>query len=471
MLNRSLKYISRILKAGERIGVAVSGGADSVALLRLLLEARTDVGMVLSVVHFNHKIRGAEADADEAFVRELAQRFQLEWIAESGDTPGHAKTQKVSLETAARRLRYEFFARLTTGQRPRLDKIATAHTMDDQAETVLMRLLRGAGTRGLAGIYPEQRDKHVIRPLLGWRHAELEAYLRELGQTWREDVTNLDLQHMRNRIRHELLPLLVRDYNPGIVEALARTAEVARAEEEHWAIETKRLVPFVLLQGRPVRGGGRASGAGKAEYAIDVEALRRHPEALQRRLLRAAAEKLEIELDADHVQAALEVAQRQSKACELPGGWRLERSFREMRFVKTADRSTAKIYEYSLAIPGEVVVPEMRLLVQARVEALAQGSERDTLVPNPIVITAREVRVRNWRAGDRFQPAHSGSERKVKELLEPMRMQAKERKFWPVVAEADRVIWVRGTRDRQVLLHEGKTFTKVTFECMEQAND
>jgi tRNA(Ile)-lysidine synthase len=440
-------------------------------LLRLLLEARAELGIVLAVVHFNHRIRGADADADQAFVRELAGRFQLEWIAKSADAPAYAKSHKLSLETAARQLRYEFFAELTTGRSPRLDKIATAHTMDDQAETVLMRLLRGAGTRGLAGIYPEQAEKNVVRPLLDFRHCDLETYLRELGQDWREDATNLDRQHTRNRVRHELLPLLARDYNPAIVEALARTADVARAEEEYWINEAKRLLPLVLLPGRPVRGGGRDTSALKKEYAIDLEALRRQPLAVQRRLLRAATEELGIELDMEHVQAALDIVQERGKACELPGGWRLERRFREMRFVPAREQATKRDYDYALALPGKVLVPEINIMVQARVEPLAEDAERDTLVPNPIVITARELRVRNWRLGDRFQPAHSGSERTVKELLEPMRVAGAERKLWPVVASQGRVVWVRGARSRQVLLQEGETFVRITFECTEQAND
>jgi tRNA(Ile)-lysidine synthase len=184
---RVLNYIRKhaLMRPGDRVGVAVSGGADSVALLRLLLEARAELGIVLSVVHFNHKIRGADADADEQFVRDLARGFDLQFHCDSGDTPACAREHKLSLEAAARKLRYAFFARLTADSS--VHRVATAHTRDDQAETVLMRFLRGSGTRGLAGIHPELRSANgaVVRPLLDIARDELRAYLHSLGQSWR----------------------------------------------------------------------------------------------------------------------------------------------------------------------------------------------------------------------------------------------------------------------------------------------
>jgi tRNA(Ile)-lysidine synthase len=329
-LNSKFKITAaELIHPGERIGVAVSGGADSVALLRLLVEARAELGCVLGVIHFNHKLRGAESDADEAFVRELASKNSLQFHFAAGDVKQAAADRRVSLETAARELRYAFFAELLQGS---VDKVATAHTMDDQAETVLMRFLRGAGTRGLAGIYPEQSDRRIVRPMLEVRRTEIEEYLKGLGQGWREDVTNLDPQHTRNRIRHDLLPRLEREFNPSIREALARTADVARDEEAYWAAEVQKLAPFVLREGKPVRGGGRAHAQEK-ELAIDIAALLRQPSALQRRLVRTAAEHLGISSDILHVENALAVATAERKACELPGGWRVERSHRELRFI------------------------------------------------------------------------------------------------------------------------------------------
>ncbi len=235
-----LHYIRRnqLLKAGHRVGVAVSAGADSVALLRLLLDLRKELGIVLSVIHFNHKLRGAEADADEQFVTDLARQYKLQLHRASEDVEGYAAQQHLSLEAAGREMRYGYFSRLLERD---LDRIATAHTQDDQAETVLLKIVRGAGTRGLAGIYPQFpvqgsqfSEKTVVRPLLGTGRRELEAYLRALGQGWREDSSNRDLRHSRNRVRHGIMPRLERHLNPAVRETLAEVAEIARAEEDYW---------------------------------------------------------------------------------------------------------------------------------------------------------------------------------------------------------------------------------------------
>ena len=238
-----LAYIRRhqLLQAGDRVGVAVSGGADSVALLRLLLALRKDLGVVLSVVHFNHKLRGAEADTDEQFVAELARRHKLELQRESDDVAACAVAKHLGVEAAAREMRYKYFVRLLL--EGGLNRIATAHTLDDQAETVLLRVARGAGTRGLAGIYPQfpvassqfsdgRRDSglqasgaglendrsavSIVRPLLSTKRKDLEAYLAGLGQGWREDSSNRDLRHARNRVRHGILPRLDRNLNPAV---------------------------------------------------------------------------------------------------------------------------------------------------------------------------------------------------------------------------------------------------------------
>ena len=268
----------RLVRAGDRVGVAVSGGADSVALLRLLLELRGDLGMVLQVLHFHHGIRGADADADQRFVADLAAAHGLELQVEAGDSPAHAAARKMSLETAARELRYAWFRTLLS--RNAIHRIATAHTLDDQAETVLMRTLRGAGTLGIAGIYPELHTG-VIRPLLRTRRQELREYLRACGQDWREDPSNLDPRQLRNRIRHQLLPLLERDFNPQVAGVLANQAELARAEEEFWQQEIARVLPAVQL------------GAA----ALSPDLLLAQPLALRRRLVRAAAEAAGLRLE------------------------------------------------------------------------------------------------------------------------------------------------------------------------------
>jgi tRNA(Ile)-lysidine synthase len=504
-----LSYIRKhaLLKPGDRVSVAVSGGADSVSLLLALLELRAELGILLSVVHFNHKIRGAAADADEQFVAELAKQYQLDFHCAEGDAPLRAEQNKESLETAARELRYGYFRELLANGVA--DKIATAHTLDDQAESVLMRFLRGAGTRGLAGIYPERKEGEgsIVRPLLEITRAQVEEFLKSRGQLWREDATNVDRAHTRNKLRHELLPLLAREYNPAISETLARTAAVARAEEEYWEAETARLLPLVLLHGKPVRGGGRQSGTKDKVSGLSIEALNLQPLALQRRLIRAAAMKLGIPLDISHVEDVLAVA-TSGTACELPAGWRVQRSFRELRFEQTAaiSQKPAKCsYKCALPIPGEVSVPGGNLVVHALllpVEGEIRAYNHRTLpdrlpvdnadkvggAVSPAIgkslellcgedaaqleslgVVQGELTLRNWRPGDRFRPAHSGSEKKVKELLQDLKVPQADRVGWPVISAGERLVWVLGTRPIKLWVAEDTRLYSLVIEAREIA--
>ncbi|MCU1283764.1 MAG: tRNA(Ile)-lysidine synthetase-like protein [Acidobacteriales bacterium] len=485
-----LKYIRKhaLLKPGDRLGVAVSGGADSVSLLLALAELRSELGIIISAVHLNHKIRGTEADADESFVAELANKLELPFHHSCGDAPAHAAAEKISLETAARDLRYAFFRKMIADNT--LDKIATAHTMDDQAETVLLRLLRGAGTRGLGGIHPEL-DENIIRPLLEGCRTEVEAFLKSRNQPWCNDSTNSDVVHARNKIRHELLPLLARDYNPAIVETLARTAEVTRDEEHFWTAETARLLPFVLLPGKPVRGGGRSS-AGKVDASgLSIEALLKQPLALQRRLIRAAAESLGIALDIHHVADILALVAG-GKKCELPGGWRVERSFRELRFERAKKSAQGQAFELPFPVPGETAVPGGNLVVYAHLlpanqqlgrynhPTLAEKTSAHSPQRTPILFSGEDgkmeplgaadsLTLRNWRAGDRFKQAQSGSEKKVKELLEDLQIPSGDRQNWPVLALGNKLIWVYATRSNKLWLEENGKLQQLIIETSPHA--
>jgi tRNA(Ile)-lysidine synthase len=441
-----VEYIEkyRLLKAGDRVGVAVSGGLDSVALLRLLLALRRDAGIVLSVVHFNHKLRGADSEADEQFVAELAQRHKLQLHCESGDVAGCAAKKHLSLETAARQMRYDYFRRLL--REYRLNRIATAHTLDDQAETVLLRMVRGAGSRGLAGIYPQlsvlgarlsERTQHsalsnqsqpasIIRPLLGTRRRDLDAYLAELRQGWREDKSNRDLRHARNRVRHGILPRLERNLNPAVREALAETAEIARAEEEYWAREVARVLPRVWT-GTATKG------------ALRLSELSELPLALQRRAVRAASESLGFQLEFRHVEEIL----GGSVKAALPHGWVVSRGKGELRFEREVAPKESN-YEYRLPVPGAIQVAETGSRFEAAVLAQEAAKEYnpDHLF-DPSLLSA-ELIVRNWRAGDHYWPAHTKAPKKIKELLQERQVTGPERKLWPVMVSGVELVWVRG---------------------------
>ena len=274
------------LKAGLRLAGGLSGGADSVALLRALAARSGELGLVLCAAHLHHGLRGAEADADEEFCRELVEGLGLPFHSVRVDLAAEARAAEgkevETLEEAGRRVRYRWFRELMAAGT--VDAVATAHTLDDQAETVLAKFLRGAWTEGLGGIHPvmEFAEGRILRPLLGTTRAEIEAYLGELGQGWREDSTNKHLTFTRNRIRHELLPVL-EGWNPRLREHMAQMAELARDEEAWWQGELGRLGAQLLLPGKPVRGGGRAGGDG---LSIEVSRLGELAVAVQRRLLR-----------------------------------------------------------------------------------------------------------------------------------------------------------------------------------------
>jgi tRNA(Ile)-lysidine synthase len=429
-----LSYIRRenFLHAGDRVGIAVSGGADSVALLRIMLESRAELGVVLSVVHFNHQLRGEEADADQQFVARLAHRYTLELFVGTGDVAAHARSHHLSIEAAARKLRYQYFRQLF--EENNLNRIATGHTLDDQAETVLLRLVRGSGTRGLAGIYPrlsfEGSEFSIIRPLLSTRRKLLETYLLELGQDLREDSSNRDLRHARNRVRHGIVPRLERTLNPSVREALAETADIARAEEDYWRSEVARALSEVwqakLLSFQPA----------------ELAAL---PLALRRRVVRAAGESLGLNLEFRHVEEILELDQRGPRSAMLPEGWLLSVTKSGLQFGPPQPSAALNSdYEYRLAVPGTIHVPEAGACFEAvRVPVSAASGYNPDHMLDPALLQ-QELTVRNWRAGDRYWPAHSKAPRKIKELLQERKLSGTERKLWPVLVSGQEIVWVRG---------------------------
>jgi len=449
MLEKALKYVreQQLLRPGDRVAVACSGGADSVALLHILVELRETLGVVLSVAHFHHQIRGSEADEDHQFVEELAARLRLEFHSGSGNVPEHAAESKISLETAARELRHNWFAELI--QQGRVDKIATAHTLDDQAETVLMRILRGTGVRGLAGIAPAQKAKHLVRPLLTVSRQEVEAYVRAKGQSWRDDSSNRELGHTRNRIRHKLLPLL-ESFNPAIRQTLSDLADMAQAEEEYWSGEVASLLPRLVHEGKPSRSGRSSSGEAKGVLALDLLALHGLPLALRRHVIHGMAQRLGVALEFKHIQQLTALAEHGKHGAKLvlPDGLLANRTAREIQFSKNKQEPPEN-YCYSLPIPGEVSVPELGTTIRARL--ISDGKQKGLGYNAATLLKASllgsELTVRNWRAGDKFFPAHTQSPKKVKELLQPGRLgyelSPAQRKAWPVAESAGQIVWMR----------------------------
>jgi len=416
-----------ILQPGMRLAVGLSGGADSVALTRALAGRAGELGIVLHAAHLHHGLRGEEADRDCNFARQLAGGLGIPFHTHRVDVTAEAEKLRESIEETARRLRYAWFRDLMA--EGRVDALATAHTLDDQAETVLGKFLRGAWTEGFSGIHPVVRfaEGRILRPLLGTTRAQVEEYLQGLGQGWCEDGSNRDLAYTRNRIRRELLPALER-WNPRLKEHLAQMAELAREEEGWWDAEMARLAPQLLLTGRPVRGGGRA-GSDAGGVAIDVVRLGALPVAVQRRLLRYAAGGMGGALGFEATESLRELATqgRAGQKLALPGPLTAERTPRELRLAPGAAGaadSEGKL-EFSLPVPGVV-------------EAFGLGFRAEGAEGQEAAV------VRNWRAGDRVTLRYSSGPRKIKEVLERLKVTGTARLAWPVVVWQGQIVWMQG---------------------------
>ncbi len=438
MRDNVLRYIREhdLLRAGNRVAVAVSGGADSIALLRVLLELRTELGIVLALAHFNHGLRGEQSQADEAFVAELAKQHHVEYFVGRADVRDHALTRKLSIEAAARELRYHWLAQLAAQQR--FDAIATAHTLDDQAETVLLKFLRGAGTRGLAGIYPllERENARIIRPLLSVSRADVETFLQSLGQPWREDETNLDRRFTRNRVRHDLLPLLKREFNPNIRALLSDAAELSRAEEAYWQVLVERELSSRLQREEYDPGG---------QHRLLLDGFAALPLAFQRRLLKAFAENCALALDFDHVEKLLYCALGERAKAELPSGWLAKRRGNSLQLHPPATASVSSPdYGYLLPIPGEVRIAELNLMVRALIVTADFAREMPAGTLLNAALIGPQLTVRNWHPGDRFWPAHTRSDEKLKRLFAEKHIPADQRPAWPVIFHEAEIVWVRG---------------------------
>jgi tRNA(Ile)-lysidine synthase len=438
----------RMLRRGDRVLVAVSGGSDSTALLALLAGSARDLGLDLHVAHLDHGWRGRASERDAEFVRRLALRFRLPVTVghvdaaawrRSGARGAEGRTQS-SREARARTLRRRFLE--ATAAEIGARRIALGHTLDDQAESLLLRLLRGSGRRGLGGIHPVV-DGLFIRPLLGIRRASLRAWLRQRGLRWREDATNRDLGLTRNRVRRRLLPLLEREFNAKATEVLARTANLLR-DEDAWL---ERLAGEAYDSARI---------AGTPGIRLDPDRLATMPVPLQRRVVRRAAAEARGHLRGlgmKHVDSALALLRsRGNRRLDLPG-LRLRRDGRGLAFLAPLESgATPKggvgVRTALCPVPGEVSLPALRMRLVARLAETgpavpSPGADRALLdadlVNGPLVVRSR-------RSGDRFHPQGAPGSRRLKQFLIDRKVPVDERGEVPLVLTGERIAWVVGHR-------------------------
>ena len=435
-----------LARPATRVVVALSGGSDSVALAHLLRElAGAGELQVVGVAHFNHQLRPS-ADADERFTRAAADSLGWPIFCDREDVAARARRERRSIENAAHAARHAFFERAR--QHFQADVVALGHTRDDQAETVLLRLLRGAGPRGLAAMQP--RRGALVRPLLACRRAELRSYLRERQAAFVDDESNADTSIPRNRVRAELLPLLESRFNPNIVDVLADEAEITR-ETADW-METSADA-LLAAAGRPEAGEGRLT--------LDIDTLLAAPAAVRRlavwRAMRASSAGRTVAFG--HVEAVLRLMQETGARVDAPGH-QVHRLGSQIVLTRRPPGTTGRwedpgnranptnLFKYWLSIPGEVALPEAGCVVSAE---RAVGSGVGAIVSNGSVALVRsdsctgDLAVRNRRPGDRFSPAGVGGRKKLQDFFVDRKVARRQRDSVPlVVDETDRIVWVAG---------------------------
>ena len=419
----------RMFEGARRVGVAVSGGADSVCLLYTLLELAPRYGISLAVLHVDHGLRGAESTGDAEFVRGLADQLGLALFCQKVELAGVAG----NLEQEARRARLTFFNEWRA--QGDLDRVATGHTRSDQAETVLFRLLRGSGGAGLAGIRPVTGEG-LIRPLIGIDRQDVLAYLRARGLAWREDASNQSLDFARNRIRLSLLPQLSREWNPALGATLANMGDWAFEEEAWKTAEIERLAADHLSWHR---------GA----VLVPAAVLASLPRAAGRRLARHAIQQVRRSLRSvnfDHVEAVLDLSLDAEGGTACLPGLVVERSFEWVRFAHPASRSP---WQFAAPVPGTFSLPGADLSLSLEIVDNSETSGSSRYVYNNEMgcldwdRLPGSTRLRSWLDGDRYQPNGSAGEIKLKDLFQRARVPIWERDGWPVLEAGERIVWSR----------------------------
>jgi tRNA(Ile)-lysidine synthase len=450
-----------LFRPGEMVVVAVSGGPDSLCLLHVLCQLQDELGLTLHVAHLDHGLRGEEAAADAAFVAGLARDWGLPAAVETADVRAVQQTQRLSMEEAARYVRYAFLARVaaTVGT----PTIAAGHTADDQVETILIHFLRGAGLAGLRGMLPVQEMAvrplradlapseeqaapiRLVRPLLEVTRAEVEDYCAAHGLTPRHDRSNEDEAILRNRLRWRLIPTL-ETYNPSLRTTMLRAARALADDYAYLQSEVARLWPALAQETADA-------------VTFDLAAWRGLPPALQRHLLREAVARRQggwQDVGAEHIEKALAMAEKRVGAqVALPNGLRVSRSYTHLIVGRAAaapmpvDQPLLTVEQLSLAIPGVTPLPGSPWQVQARVVERTAG---ELPPPAPYAVTldldavGSDLMLRRRRPGDRFQPLGLGGSQKLQDFFVDHKVPREWRDLVPIVATPRQIVWVVGYR-------------------------
>jgi tRNA(Ile)-lysidine synthase len=432
----------QLVSGGEKLVVAVSGGADSVCLLHILVKLQKELKIKLHIAHLNHQLRGAESEADANYVAKLARQLGIPATIEGRDVKGYQARQRLSLEEAAREVRYGFLAEVAKSIGT--DRVAVGHTRDDHIETILMHLIRGSGTRGLRGLQPvtlwqsAEKSLNIIRPLLEISHQQTEGYCRELRLMPRLDASNLSLSPLRNRIRQQLLPLL-ESYNPAVAEALLRTGRIAAEDIDFLDEQVARLWDEVARQQ-------------EKSLILDKERFDQLPSTLKRYLLRAAAEKLlgsAKDIEMRHIEEMMSLATKPAgKRLNLPGGLTFSTGYNQYQLA-TDLAALSPLPELEgesqLNIPGETQLPGWR--IKAAIIDREEMAEKNNFTAYlDLAKTGDKLLVRPRRRGDRFQPLGLPQPKKLGEFMIDAKIPQAWRGKIPIVCSEEQILWVVGWR-------------------------
>ncbi len=423
---------------GDMVLVALSGGADSVALLYLMLDLRSIFDIDICAAHLNHSLRGKEANEDERFVKDLCRRLEVRCLTAKIDIAKKARTEKKNIEAAAREARISFLK--DAARKLKVTKIAVGHTMNDQAENIIFRLLRGSGARGLSSMKAVQGN--IIRPLLWIEREKIEAYLLARNLPFRLDSSNSDLRFTRNRIRHILIPLLKRDYNPQIISTLARTAELLSDEDSF----LDSLASEIL---------GRDSDIQDKRMTLSAELIRSIPPALARRVLRCAVRMVQGELKETQFGnvekiLTLVIKRASGKTVLLPSYARV--TITAQKIVITAGIPSAhirKAIQKRLNIEGTTEIDQGRALIRSTIVlarefqgSLKEGGKKRAFLD--LKKTGKILSIRSVAQGDSFRPLNAPGRKKVSDFFIDRKVPKAEREDALVVTSKGRITWLVG---------------------------
>lgn len=426
-----------MLERGQRVLVAVSGGPDSVALLDILARLAPEYDVALHVAHLNHMLR-PEAGRDAEFVRSLAEQYEAPITVGSADVPALAAKEKLSVEHAARNARRAFL--LDAAEKAQAGRIALGHHRDDQVETVLMRLLRGTGLDGLAGMRPAVLP--LVRPLFDSTRARILEYISERALPFREDPSNRDPAFLRNRVRGELLPL-IDEIEPGARAAILRLSELAAQDTGTFRTQVLRMLTRATVAREP------------HAITLRLAALSRTEVPLQGRMLREAVRLLlgdTTDIAQAHIGAALALAEcgRTGARLHLPRSIVVERGYGTLILRIGEPEGGGPIGEFALKLPGRTEVPALGIAITAevlrRIQAMPAIEEPPNAAQLDYAIVSEPLVVRTWRRGDRFTPLGMTGTMKLHDFFVNEKIPRTERDRVPIVTAGGTIAWVVGRR-------------------------